>query len=123
MMDYKKWSYIIMILIFFIVLILRFIIKFTKNNKLKNNLQTILSVISEIIPLIKEAETFINYSGEEKKKYVESRVLNYVNTNGLKIDENIISESIDDLVDFTKHVNFDTSKKTCDKSLKKLKEE
>lgn len=103
--------YISLIIFFlgFITSIISIVIKYTKNIKVKNNLQNMLMIIDEIIPLIIEAEEFLSYSGEEKKEYVVSRIFRKLNNCNIKIEEEKIDNIIEKLVDFTKEVNYEES--------------
>lgn len=82
-----------------------FLLKFIKSSRGKKAAQTVLKVTSEIIPLIEEAETFINYTGKEKKAYVTTKIIQLVNNLKITIEQEKISEIIEDLVSLTKKVN------------------
>ena len=65
--------------------ILTLLVKAIKNNKTKKTLQGVLSCTNQLIPLIQEAERFINYTGEEKKEYVITRINKYMKENNIKM--------------------------------------
>ncbi len=54
---------------------------------------------------IKDAEKFVNYSGEEKKEKVLSWATNFCQDNKIKFDKDKISSMIEELVTLTKQVN------------------
>jgi hypothetical protein len=82
-----------------------FLSKFIKSAKAKKYALGIIKISEEVIPFIKEAEKFIHYSGVEKKAYVMMKAIQVVINNKLKLSEALLSDTIDELVDFTKHVN------------------
>lgn len=85
---------------------LLFLEKFVKNKKLKNVLEKAEEVTKNIIPFIMEAEKFINYTGEEKKKYVMTRLNQYAIENNIKFNQIETSNKIEELVELTKNVNI-----------------
>jgi len=85
---------------------LTFLSKFIKNAKAKKTAQNIIKITQDIIPFIKEAEKFIHYTGSEKKNYVLIKALRLVIDNKMKVNENTISDTIDELVRLTKEVNI-----------------
>lgn len=109
MEEMKLYISLIVFFLGFITSIISIVIKYTKNIKVKNNLQNMLMIIDEIIPLIIEAEEFLSYSGEEKKEYVVSRIFRKLNNCNIKIEEEKIDIIIEKLVDFTKEVNYEES--------------
>lgn len=109
MEEMKLYISLIVFFLGLITSIISIVIKYTKNIKVKNNLQNMLMIIDEIIPLIIEAEEFLSYSGEEKKEYVVSRIFRKLNNCNIKIEEEKIDTIIEKLVDFTKEVNYEES--------------
>ena len=109
MEEMKLYISLIVFFLGLITSIISIVIKYTKNIKVKNNLQNMLMIIDEIIPLIIEAEEFLSYSGEEKKEYVISRIFRKLNNCNIKIEEEKIDDIIEKLVDFTKEVNYEES--------------
>ena len=109
MEEMKLYISLIVFFLGLITSIISIVIKYTKNIKVKNNLQNMLMIIDEIIPLIIEAEEFLSYSGEEKKEYVISRIFRKLNNCNIKIEEEKIDNIIEKLVDFTKEVNYEES--------------
>lgn len=92
----------------FVITTLTFLLKFIKNEKAKRIADQTVKLCDAILPYIKKAETFINYSGEEKKEYVMTRANQYAQKNKLKFDEEFISQKIEELIALTKEVNTKT---------------
>lgn len=82
-----------------------FLKKFVKNKNLKKVLEKTEQITKEIIPCIMEAEKFINYSGEEKKSYVMTKLNQYAIVNNIKFNSEETSRKVEELVTFTKEVN------------------
>ena len=82
-----------------------FLKKFVKNKKLKKVLEKAEEVTKEIIPYVMEAEKFINYTGEEKKNYVMTKLNQFAIKNNIKFNEEEASKKIEELVALTKQVN------------------
>ncbi len=103
-----------------LIAVVTFISKFLKSEKAKTTAENIVQICDEILPLIKQAEQFVNFSGQEKKEYVMTLMRKYALDNGISFDFGMLDEKIDDLVDFTKNVNVktfvgeeNTKSKTC----------
>lgn len=96
---------------------LLFLEKFVKNKKLKNVLEKAEEVTKNIIPYIMEAEKFINYTGEEKKKYVMTRLNQYAIENNIKFNQIEMSNKIEELVELTKNVNIKSYPITIDEEV------
>lgn len=107
--DIKLYLSIIVFILGLLTSIISIIVKYTKNSKAKKNLQKVLSIIEDLIPLIEEAEKFTAYSGEEKKEYVISRIIRNLSNNNIEINEEQIKEMIEKLVGFSKEVNYKES--------------
>lgn len=88
-----------------VISLITFIVKFSKCIKEKKEVLNLLDLTSILMPLIEEAEKFINYTKDEKKEYVMVKTLKLLQDTKKKIDSNIISEEIDKLVALTKKVN------------------
>ena len=82
-----------------------FIMKFLKSAKAKKICEHVVEVGNAVIPYIKQAETFLNYSGAEKKEFVMTKANQYAIENGIRFDEALVSEKIEELVRLTKEVN------------------
>lgn len=93
-----------------------FIFKTLKNN---NTIKFEHNIRLSLLELIEEAEKFINYSGEEKKAYVVTRIKEILLSKKIKIDITEIDNKIEELIKLSKVVNY---KKTNPKMLNKLNE-
>lgn len=82
-----------------------FFSQFIRNAKAKKKAQNVIKISNAIVPYIEEAETFLNYSGEEKKQYVMTKANQFAIENGFKFDEEAVSAKIEELVALTKQVN------------------
>ena len=85
---------------------LTFLTKFIKSIKLRKFALNILKITKEVMPFIEEAEKFIHFSGVEKKAYVMTKATQIVINNKMKIKEEDLSNTIDELVNLTNHVNI-----------------
>lgn len=110
-----------------IIAVITFIAKFLKSEKAKTTAENIIQICNEIVPLIKQAEQFVNFSGQEKKEYVMTLMRKYALDNGISFDFGMLAEKIDDLVDFTKNVNVktfvgeeNTKSKTCTEKIENV---
>lgn len=83
-----------------------FLLKFITNTKAKNIAENIIKIGDAILPYIEEAETFIGYSGVEKKKYVMTLANQFAIDKGIQFDSAAVSRKIDELVALTKTINI-----------------
>ena len=86
-----------------------FLTKFIKNAKAKKAAENIVDISNAIIGYIEEAETFLNYSGEEKKQYVMTKANQFAIESGIKFDAESVSAKVEELVGMTKQVNASTN--------------
>ena len=79
-------------------------------------------LMKKIIPYIEEAEKFINFSGEEKKEYVMTKLKGYAIDCGIDFDENGISDKVEELIELSKKVNIlkDENKESIENRIKKI---
>lgn len=82
-----------------------FLSQFIKNAKAKKIAESIVKIGNAMIPFIEKAETFVNYSGEEKKQYVMTMANQFAIDNNIKFDAAAVSDKIEELVALTKQVN------------------
>jgi hypothetical protein len=83
-----------------------FIIKFIQAVKSKKKIINNSLLEDAIAPLMEIAEKFKNYSGEEKKEYVLTKINQFALDNNLEFDESALSIKIEELIDLTKQVNY-----------------
>lgn len=93
----QNWETLTTAVIFIIVSIINFIkyIKAKDWNKVKEEISNLISV----------AELHLNYTGEEKKEYVLTKINQFAIEHKIKFDGKKASKAIDDLVKITKEVN------------------
>ena len=78
------------------------LIKKSKQFKQERNLNRSADVL---LRLIAEAELFTNYSGQEKKEFVKSRLAIFAINNKIAFDEARLETAIDDIIGITREVN------------------
>lgn len=93
-----------------------FLSKFIKNAKGKKVAENIIKIGNAMIPYIQEAETFLNYSGEEKKQYVMTKANQFAIDNNIPFDAEAVSDKIEELIGLTKQVNVKTGSATSSSS-------
>lgn len=86
-----------------------FLKKFVKNKKLKKVLEKAEKLTKEIIPCIMQAEKFINYTGEEKKNFVMTKLNQFAINNNIKFNEEETSSKVEELIALTKEVNVNNT--------------
>ena len=99
-----------------IVVMLTSLCKLIKNSKARKMAENIIKMGNFILPYIEEAETFISFTGEEKKAYVMTKANQYAIDNGIKFNEEETSAKIDELVALCKVVNVNTTREKNQKS-------
>ena len=88
-----------------LVTTLTFLIKSIKNAKAKKKAQQIVAIGNAILPYIKQAEGYINFTGTEKKEFVLTKANQFAIENGISFDKELVDEKIEELVALTKSVN------------------
>ena len=89
----------------FLVTTLTFLLKFIKNAKAKKIAENVITIGNAIIPYIEQAESFINYSGAEKKEFVMTKANQFAINNGIEFNAGLVSAKIEELVKLSKEVN------------------
>ena len=74
---------------------------------MKKKLKNSYVLLDAVAPLMEIAETFTNYSGEEKKEYVMTKVNQFAIENGIRFDSQAVSNKIEELIGLSKNVNSD----------------
>jgi hypothetical protein len=62
----------------------------------------VMDILREAMTVV---ENFANYTGEEKKEYVMTKVNQYCIENNIKYDAELTEENIEKMIDFSKGVN------------------
>lgn len=88
-----------------LITICTFIIKLSRNTKIRKNAENLLLLTNQISVFVKEAEEFVNYSGSEKKNYVLTKMNQFSIDNKIKYNEEYVSSKIEELIDTTNVVN------------------
>jgi hypothetical protein len=91
-----------------------FITKFIKNSKAKKAMESVVEIGNAVLPYIRQAETFLNYSGNEKKEYVLTKANQFALEHGMQFDAVAVGEKIEELVTLTKTVNARPKDKTIE---------
>ena len=89
----------------FIVTTATFLAKFIKNAKLKKVAQNPIEICNALIPYIEQAETFVNYTGEEKREFVITKAKQYAMEHNINFNEELVSNEREELVKLSKDVN------------------
>jgi hypothetical protein len=89
----------------FLATAVTFCIKFIKSAKAKKIAEQTLRVTNAVLPFIEQAETFLNYSGSEKKEFVLTKANQFAIDNGIKFNAESVGAKIEELVGLTKEVN------------------
>ena len=82
-----------------------FIVKIIRGYITKKKLKNSYVLLEAVAPLMEIAEQFTNYSGEEKKEYVMTRVNQFALENRIKFDSEAVNEKIEELIGLSKKVN------------------
>lgn len=97
-MGVFEWVTFVIGILYFIVSLIVMIITYAKKKKQNKDLELAEMLKTELIPLMEEAEQFINYSGEEKEQWVIKKLADKLHIdlfkykNVLEMIKNIISE-------------------------------
>lgn len=79
--------------------------KYVSSKKAKRLAEQTIEICNAILPYIEQAESYIAYSGQEKKEYVMTKANRYAIEKGIAFDESAISEKVEELLELTKTVN------------------
>lgn len=82
-----------------------FIFKLVKSTRLRIREESTTALMSAVAPIVEIAEEFKNYSGQEKKEYVLTKVNQYAIENGIEFDASAVSDRIEQLIELSKNVN------------------
>ena len=82
-----------------------FIIRLVKTAKDRKRMQNYSFLDDAVAPLMEIAEGFTNYSGEEKKQFVLTKVNQFAIENGLKFDAEETAAKVEKLINLTKKIN------------------
>lgn len=89
-----------------------FLLKFIKSTKAKKILESVIKIGNAVTPCVEKAETFLNYTGAEKKNFVMTEAAKFAIAHKIPFDEKLVSDKIEELVKLTKSVNAREQDKT-----------
>lgn len=95
----------------FMISVFTLILKLSKNKKIRKTAEQMLRITDEISRLMIEAEQFKNYTGEEKKNYVLTKINQYSIENRIPFSSDTISEKLEEMIELTKNVNAEEKRK------------
>ena len=95
-----------------VLTIVIFAIKLTNTIKQKKTIENEQDLLDAVGPIMEIAEKLSNYTGQEKKEYVLTKVNQLAIENKVKYDETKISAKIEELISLTKNVNATQNKET-----------
>ena len=107
-MMLEKFKEIIDIIAVALPLLISLIIviaKLTKNVKLKNISENLIEVEIIIRSFMESAESFLNYSGADKKEWVKVKVNQYCIENNIPYKDEVVDSLIEKFISLTKTVN------------------
>lgn len=93
-----------------VLTIVIFAIKLANTIKQKKTIENEQDLLDAVGPIMEIAEKLSNYTGQEKKEYVLTKVNQLAIENKVKYDETKISAKIEELISLTKNVNATQNK-------------
>ena len=81
-------------------------IKFMKTIKSTQSLKDVSDILDAVGPIMEIAESFVNYTGAEKKNFVLTQVEQLASENGITINASIVSDKIEELIQLSKKINY-----------------
>lgn len=96
-----------------VVAVAAVIAKYARSAKARKAAEQTIEICNALLPYIEKAESYVNYSGEEKKEYVMTKANRYAIENGISFDETEVSERVEELIALTKEVNATKSDNVC----------
>ena len=88
-----------------IVTVATLIFKYAGSAKARKAAEQTMEICNAILPYIEQAESYVHYSGEEKKEYVMTKANWYAIENNIAFDEDVVSEKVEELITLSKEVN------------------
>ena len=82
-----------------------FVVRLVKAVREKRNMQSSSFLYETVARLMEIAENFSNYSGEEKKQFVLTKVNQFAIENGLKFDAETTAAQVEKLIELSKKIN------------------
>ena len=88
-----------------LVACITFIVKLVRSIRARVREEGAAALMNAVAPIVEIAETFIGYSGAEKKEYVLTKVNQYALESGIEFDASAVSDRIEQLVELSRQVN------------------
>lgn len=82
------------------------IVRLAKSIREKSRLKEEDGLLSAVGPLMELAEKHKNFTGEEKKEFVLTKLNQFAIENGINFDTKIISTKIEELINLSKQINY-----------------
>ena len=101
----KEISDLLAVVIPLLISLFILIAKLTKNTKLRILSENFIQVEKVIKKYMENAESFINYSGADKKEWVKTKVNQFCIENDMPYNESVVDSTIERFIDLTKTVN------------------
>ncbi|MDE6586411.1 MAG: hypothetical protein K2K80_07015 [Clostridia bacterium] len=94
----------------FLIATVVFIVKFVRSIRTRKMIASESDLLDAVIPLIELAEKYKNYSGEEKKEFVLTKLNQFAIENKISFDSDAIVKRIEELIILSKNVNVNITK-------------
>ena len=88
-----------------VVAVAAVIAKYASSAKARKAAEQTMDICNALLPYIEQAESYVHYSGEEKKEYVMTKANRYAIENDIAFDEDAVSEKVEELITLSKEVN------------------
>lgn len=95
-----------------VVAVAAVIAKYASSAKARKAAEQTMDICNALLPYIEQAESFVNYSGEEKKEYVMTKANRYAIEHGMKFNESAVSDKVEEYIALSKEVNAKDTAKT-----------
>jgi len=96
---------VVVLIVSLIVTLVVMISQLVKEIKKKKNLISMQTLDEQIENFIKQAEKYVSFSGEEKKEWVKSHLMQYALTKKIVYNDEEVDQKIESLVELSKEVN------------------
>jgi len=106
MMDLlEQIKEVIVLIISLVATLVVTISQLVKEIKKKKDLISMQTLNEQLENFIKQAEKYVSFSGEEKKEWVKSCLMQYAITNKITYNDEEVNQKIENLVELSKEVN------------------
>ena len=105
MENLELWLSIVGTALSLLITTLVFVFKFIKCYRTKRKMLNTSLLLEAVAPIVEIAESYSNYSGEEKKQFVLTKVNQFALENNIPFNADEISKKIEELIELSKQVN------------------